>query len=98
MSSNPNDENWICSWVGIVQFSWYTDRFGIGAIFQSAELYWLTDTSPENEDTRMFVERSIDRASWLRERTHSVADSISSVSGMTTSTISTLLQSVRRSY
>lgn len=42
-----------------VDFTWYTKRIMLGAIVQSAEVYMLTDESPDLQDTKAFVDRAL---------------------------------------
>lgn len=39
--------------------TWYTKRIILGAIVQAAEVYMLTDDSPNLQDTKAFVERGL---------------------------------------
>ncbi|MEO1016164.1 MAG: hypothetical protein AAFY56_00510 [Pseudomonadota bacterium] len=43
-------------------------RFGLGALISAATLYWLQDTSPNNANTRRFVERRVARLPQSRRR------------------------------
>ncbi len=41
-------------------FSWYTKRGLMSALYASSELYFLSDQSPGKADTWMFLERRLD--------------------------------------
>ncbi|XP_075979194.1 ubiquinone biosynthesis protein COQ9-A, mitochondrial-like isoform X2 [Anticarsia gemmatalis] len=38
-----------------VDFNWYARRVGLAGIYKASELFYLTDSSPENSSTRSFV-------------------------------------------
>lgn len=38
-----------------VDFNWYARRIGLAGIYKAAELFYLTDNTPENTSTRSFV-------------------------------------------
>ena len=42
-----------------VDLTWYTRRILLGAIVQAAEVYMLTDDSPDLQDTKAFVDRGL---------------------------------------
>lgn len=42
-----------------VDMTWYTRRIMLGAIVQAAEVYMLTDESPDLQDTKIFVDRAL---------------------------------------
>ncbi len=41
-------------------FNWYSKRTTLSAVYSSALLYWLGDTTPDMQATRDFVQRRID--------------------------------------
>lgn len=44
------------------QFSWYTKRAGLAALYHTIELYWLTDTSADASATSAFARRTLGSA------------------------------------
>lgn len=80
------------------QVSWYSDRAVIGAVYQAAELYWLTDTSSGRCDTMHFVETRMRNAHDLRHGLSSSYRRVMNLSDMLTSTLSTIHRSSRSSY
>jgi ubiquinone biosynthesis protein COQ9 len=48
-------------------FNWYSKRTTLAAVYSSALLYWLGDTSPGFAATREFVQRRIDNVMHIEE-------------------------------
>lgn len=48
-------------------FNWYTKRTTLSAVYSSALLYWLGDTTPDFQATRDFVQRRIDNVMRFEE-------------------------------
>jgi ubiquinone biosynthesis protein COQ9 len=48
-------------------FNWYSKRTTLAAVYSSALLYWLGDTSPGFAATREFVQRRIDNVMQIEE-------------------------------
>jgi ubiquinone biosynthesis protein COQ9 len=48
-------------------FNWYSKRTTLAAVYSSALLYWLGDTSPGFSATREFVQRRIDNVMQIEE-------------------------------
>jgi ubiquinone biosynthesis protein COQ9 len=53
------DAIWYAAGDKSADFSWYTKRASLGAIYLATLLYWLSDTSPENERTLAFLDRRL---------------------------------------
>jgi len=56
---NLADEIWYLAGDKSVDFSWYTKRAQLSAVYASSELYMTTDKSPGFKDTEDFVERRL---------------------------------------
>lgn len=41
--------------MSFLQFNWYARRVGLAGIYKAAELFYLTDSSPQCTSTRNFV-------------------------------------------
>ena len=60
-------------------FSFYTKRASLAAIYAAAMLYWLDDRSPDFADTQAFIDRrlaDLHRLGGLRERVAAAADAL----------------------
>lgn len=53
------DAIWFAAGDKSADFSWYTKRASLGAIYLATLLYWLADSSPENERTLAFLDRRL---------------------------------------
>ncbi len=53
------DSIWFAARDTSADFSWYTKRFTLGAIWLATLLFWLSDESPEAERTLAFVDRRL---------------------------------------
>jgi len=53
------DAIWYAAGDKSADFSWYTKRASLGAIYLATLLYWLSDASPENERTLGFLDRRL---------------------------------------
>lgn len=69
----------------------------MATIFQAAELYWLTDSSPERRNTRNFIYSRLDDAHSAREKLSSSFSNIMALYDASTATASTLFRA-RTSY
>ena len=46
-------------------FSWYTKRAILAAVYSATLLYWLHDTSEEDADTLAFLDRRLAEVGWI---------------------------------
>jgi ubiquinone biosynthesis protein COQ9 len=53
------DSIWHAAGDTSADFSWYTKRATLAAIYTATLLYWLHDTSPDNEPTLLFLDRRL---------------------------------------
>jgi len=53
------DAVWFAAGDTSTDFSWYTKRGILAAVYSATLLYWLTDTSEENEGTLKFLDRRL---------------------------------------
>jgi ubiquinone biosynthesis protein COQ9 len=53
------DSIWFAAGDTSADFSWYTKRFSLGAIWLATLLFWLNDDSPEAEATLAFLNRRL---------------------------------------
>jgi len=56
-----------------VSAGWYSDRAAVAALYSAAELFMLTDTSPNFEDTYAFVESRVGEMSELGKTVEELA-------------------------
>ena len=71
IAAATTDAIWYAAGDKSADFSWYTKRASLGAIYLATLLYWLSDASPENERTLAFLDRrlaGIGRIAKLRHR------------------------------
>ncbi len=54
------DGMWYAAGDGSTDFSFYTKRATLAALYAAAVVYWLEDRSPEFADTQRFVDRRLD--------------------------------------
>lgn len=54
------DEIWYAVGDKSTDFNYYTKRMTLAAVYSSTLLYWLSDESPEHEETWGFLERRIE--------------------------------------
>lgn len=78
--------------------AWYADRAVIGSIYQAAELYWLTDTSKQRNNTKDLICRRLDNAHSLRTKVSSSFSRVMNIYDAATATTSSLLRASRNSY
>ncbi|RMD39261.1 hypothetical protein DV735_g5868, partial [Chaetothyriales sp. CBS 134920] len=57
-----SDEIWYLSGDTTVDFSWYTRRASLAAVYASSELFMTTDTSPDFALTEEFLDRRLEGA------------------------------------
>ena len=74
------------------------DRAALGVMYHSTELFWLTDKSEGRADTWRFLENNIRRSGELRSGFGSAFAKVMGVSDAVTGTISTIVQTTRRTY
>jgi ubiquinone biosynthesis protein COQ9 len=53
------DAVWFAAGDTSTDFSWYTKRGILAAVYSATLLYWLTDTSEEDEGTLKFLDRRL---------------------------------------
>jgi ubiquinone biosynthesis protein COQ9 len=53
------DSIWYAAGDKSADFSWYTKRASLGAVYVATLLYWLNDTSPGAENTLAFLDRRL---------------------------------------
>jgi len=46
-------------------FSWYTKRGILAAVYSATLLYWLRDNSEDDEATLLFLDRRLENAAWI---------------------------------
>ena len=71
------DGIWYAAGDGATDFSFYTKRVTLAAIYAATVLFWLEDRSPGFADTRDFIERrlvEIARIGQARRRLEAAAD------------------------
>lgn len=78
--------------------SWYTDRAILAAIYQAAELYWITDGSNGRRDTSQFIQTRVNDAHALRTSITSTFSRVMNIFDATTSTASTIFRASRMNY
>ena len=54
------DSIWFAAGDTSADFSWYTKRFTLGAVWLATLLFWLSDDSPEAEATLAFLNRRLE--------------------------------------
>lgn len=57
-----SDEIWYLAGDTAVDFSWYTKRASLSAVYASSELFMTTDTSKDFVRTEEFLDRRLDGA------------------------------------
>lgn len=57
-----SDEIWYLAGDTAVDFSWYTKRASLAAVYASSELFMTTDTSKDFVRTEEFLDRRLDGA------------------------------------
>jgi ubiquinone biosynthesis protein COQ9 len=57
---NLSDEIWYLAGDTAVDFSYYTKRASLSAVYASSELFMTTDTSPDFAMTEEFLERRLE--------------------------------------
>ncbi len=67
------DGIWYAAGDGSTDFSFYTKRMSLAAIWAATMLYWLEDRSEGHADTRAFVERRLEGAARLGRTRRSIA-------------------------
>jgi ubiquinone biosynthesis protein COQ9 len=54
------DAVWFAAGDMSADFSWYTKRGILAAVYTATLLYWLRDASDDNEDTLRFLDRRLE--------------------------------------
>jgi ubiquinone biosynthesis protein COQ9 len=70
-ASRTIDAIWFAAGDRSADMSWYTKRAILGPIYAATLLYWLRDSSPDDEDTLAFLDRrlaGVGRLGGLRRR------------------------------
>lgn len=70
----------------------------MATVYQAAELYWITDTSPARRDTSQFIETRLHNAHSFRTSLTSTYSSAMNIYDALSSTASTFLRATRNSY
>ena len=60
--NNLSDEIWYLAGDTDVDFSWYTKRASLAAVYASSELFMTTDTSKDFAQTEEFLDRRLEGA------------------------------------
>jgi ubiquinone biosynthesis protein COQ9 len=62
-------------------FSWYTKRGILAAVYSATLLYWLNDTSEENENTLRFLDRRLENVAQIGRLRKKIADKTRGLQG-----------------
>jgi ubiquinone biosynthesis protein COQ9 len=62
-------------------FSWYTKRGILAAVYSATLLYWLNDTSEENENTLRFLDRRLENVAQIGRLRKKIADKTQGLQG-----------------
>ena len=57
-------------------FSWYTKRGILAAVFSTTLFYWLRDTSENNEATLLFLDRRLQNVAWITKMRKRVEEKV----------------------
>lgn len=78
LSWGTADAIWLAAGKAVHDFSWYTRRASLAAVYGATVLAWLSDPTPDLSDTRAFLNRRLDAvgsAIKLRKRLQSTIQS-----------------------
>ncbi len=68
------DAIWYAAGDKSADFSWYTKRASLGAVYLATLLYWLNDTSPDSENTLAFLDRRLADIGRIGKLRHAAAE------------------------
>lgn len=60
LSWGTADAIWVAAGKAVHDFSWYTRRASLAAVYGATALAWLSDPTPDLADTRAFLSRRLD--------------------------------------
>ncbi|ODQ66995.1 ubiquinone biosynthesis protein COQ9 [Nadsonia fulvescens var. elongata DSM 6958] len=69
-----SDEVWWQAADRTSDFDWYTKRASVSAIYSAAELYMLSDSSPDFRDTQDFIKRKLEQRNEAKYAVDSVVE------------------------
>ncbi|EQC42336.1 hypothetical protein SDRG_00075 [Saprolegnia diclina VS20] len=85
--AQASDDIWFFAGDRSTDLSWYTKRAVLTGIYTATELFMLTDTSPNHEDTWCFLDRRVEEAIALGEVPQNAGD----IAGMVSIGLQSLL-------
>jgi ubiquinone biosynthesis protein COQ9 len=68
------DSIWYAAGDKSADFSWYTKRASLGAVYLATLLYWLNDTSADSENTLAFLDRRLAGVGRIGKLRHAAAE------------------------